>query len=345
MDPNPVISTPLFVKKNPNVRLIHAQEALIGLGFITKFGLEMIDKFTVKQFFVDSTYKTNSDKMEVFIVLRTVLGTGFPLAYYFLSGAKELQDKQRKDSILDFFRALKRSVPQVQPLFFFSDKDSGQIDAIENVYGIKVSLCLWHMKRSIKKKYGSLREDCMPLLSDDHEKALLQIIDRQYHTHPVLSDLNWTQQELREFSLGELRQFVSHEKYSLLLNYLLENWYSDYWYWRWGRRHSTLIYFSKTTMFAGGHWSMLKRGVLQNCKCPRVYLVVYLISNVVLEKIKKDFINLLSGNEKPHWASAYRAAWKSRNLRRYRHSTEQTKLSGDAVVLHSHGRLISFSIT
>ena len=62
MDPNPVISAPFFVKKNPNVRLIHSQQSPIGFGFITKFGLEMINKFTVKEFFVDSTYKTNSEK-------------------------------------------------------------------------------------------------------------------------------------------------------------------------------------------------------------------------------------------------------------------------------------------
>ena len=99
--------------------------------------------------------------MEVFVVLGTLLGTGFPIAYFFLSGAKELRDQQRKDSTLDFFKSLKTSVPSVQPLFFFSDKDTGQIDAIETVYNMSISLCLWHMKRSIKKKYASLRENAM----------------------------------------------------------------------------------------------------------------------------------------------------------------------------------------
>ena len=105
----------------------------------------------MKELFVDSTFKTNSQKLEMFVILGTLLRTGFPIAYFFLAGANELEDSQRKKSIHSFFQALQQSLPSLKPLSFFSDKDKGQIEAIENFFTINVSLCLWHMKRSIKK--------------------------------------------------------------------------------------------------------------------------------------------------------------------------------------------------
>ena len=47
----------------------------------------MVTKYTIKDLFVDSTYKTNGQAMEVFTVLGKILGTGFPIAYLFLAGA------------------------------------------------------------------------------------------------------------------------------------------------------------------------------------------------------------------------------------------------------------------
>ena len=47
----------------------------------------------------------------------------------------------------------------LHPAFFFSDKDVGQLEAIQSAFNITPSLCLWHMFRAIKKKIAALRKD------------------------------------------------------------------------------------------------------------------------------------------------------------------------------------------
>lgn len=40
--------------------------------------------------FIDSTYKTNKSGLELFVILGTVLGSGYPIAYMFLeAGSRE----------------------------------------------------------------------------------------------------------------------------------------------------------------------------------------------------------------------------------------------------------------
>ena len=160
-DSNPVISATSFVKKSKKFDLILEKTDPHAFGFLVMSAVEMVTKYTIKELFVDSTYKTNGKAMEVFTVLGKILGTGFPIAYLFLAGAKELTDRRRKDSLLHFFRKLRESekLNALQPTFFFSDKDTAQLKAIEKAFAVKPSLCLWHMKRAIKQKIGSLRKE------------------------------------------------------------------------------------------------------------------------------------------------------------------------------------------
>ena len=48
-------------------------------------------------------------------------------------------------------------VPSLKPVFFFTDKDFGQIHVFLEVYGVTLSLCLRHLKRAVKRKIDEPR--------------------------------------------------------------------------------------------------------------------------------------------------------------------------------------------
>ncbi len=56
-------------------------EALYALGFAKGIGKKLTAAHECTEAFIDSTYKINSSKRELFAVLTTVFGTGFPSAY------------------------------------------------------------------------------------------------------------------------------------------------------------------------------------------------------------------------------------------------------------------------
>lgn len=297
---DPCTSAILAAKNNTNMTLIHEHQNPDGFGFIVRPDQDFVLTYSVKELFVDSTYKTNGQEMEVFAVLGTILGTGFPVAYFFLSSASHATYQQRKHSVLQFFRNLRQRCANLNPSFFFTDKDFAQIQAIKETFGIVPSLCLWHMKRAIKKKISSLQKHDMKHFSAANEKALLSVIDRHYHAHPLI-DQQHSAEQLEELAISEIRDMLSHPSNRPLLSYLEENWYEKDLYALWGRRHSHMIALSKTTMYAEGHWSLMKRGALQNYNRPRADLLVYLIDRIVLPKLGADFTNLLNGNTKPLW--------------------------------------------
>ena len=103
---------------------------------------------------MDSTYKTNRMGYELFGVIANFNGCGFPIAYMFL-GVNDARVPEyerapsRMDMIERFFRTLRRA--GFAPVFMFSDKDLGQINGIENVFGANaLRLCLWHIQRAVK---------------------------------------------------------------------------------------------------------------------------------------------------------------------------------------------------
>ena len=92
---------------------------------------------------------------ELFGVIANFNGCGFPIAYMFLgdNNARIIPEHERTPSRMDmiqrFFRTLRHA--GFAPAFMFSDKDVGQINGIETVFGANaLRLCLWHIQRAVK---------------------------------------------------------------------------------------------------------------------------------------------------------------------------------------------------
>lgn len=108
---------------------------------------------------------------------------------FFVKGWGEEREKvRRKDTILAVFK-VHRTLNAFRPAFFFSQKDSGQLDAIKRVYGMDSSLCLWHLKRAIKHNISGLRKEKKCALSDERERELMEMITLQFNRHPFLTSL------------------------------------------------------------------------------------------------------------------------------------------------------------
>lgn len=72
------------------------------------------------------------------------------MAYLFLDGSKK-DNGVRTSILLEFFNGLHTN--GLEPDFFLTDKDWSQINAAREVWpSAKVQLCLWHLKRAIRKR-------------------------------------------------------------------------------------------------------------------------------------------------------------------------------------------------
>ena len=73
------------------------------------------------------------------------------------SRAGESEFRKRMVMLDIFLTKVRYTIPSLQPLFFFSDNDFGQQVAIEKVYNMISSRCLWHMQRAIQEKIQKLK--------------------------------------------------------------------------------------------------------------------------------------------------------------------------------------------
>lgn len=176
------------------------------------------------------------------------------------------------------------------------------------MFNISPSLCLWHLKRAIKRKIGELRKHNQSHLDGEDEMKLLNLIDCHYFRSTVIC--NNGNEQLHTTALDELSEFMSHRSEQLLLTYLRNNWYDNHTWKIWGRRHPSKVAITRTTMKVEAHWSLLKRLFLLQFNRPRVDLLVHIISSRLLPKISNDYQALYHGSNKPHWWKAFVRTWK-----------------------------------
>ena len=95
----------------------------------------------VSEVVIDSTFKTNQERFELFVVNVNCGGYGMPLAYLYLSradGTTEISDDpfdeiQTRIAVLwTFFTALRDE--GLQPTFVLLDKDAGEISALSEAW-------------------------------------------------------------------------------------------------------------------------------------------------------------------------------------------------------------------
>ncbi|CAB5356722.1 unnamed protein product [Rhizophagus irregularis] len=124
------------------------------LAFITPFFNKLIHN---QEILIDATYKTNALNFELYAVIGQIDGAGFAAAYLFLDNAKK-DEGVRTEILTAFLTNLKKLGLQFIN-YFLTDKDWSQINAAKIVWSnCKIQLCLWHAKKSIKKKLADNSE-------------------------------------------------------------------------------------------------------------------------------------------------------------------------------------------
>ncbi|PVF90972.1 hypothetical protein CPB86DRAFT_676043, partial [Serendipita vermifera] len=109
-------------------------------------------KGKVVEIAMDTTYNTNSAKLELYTIIAEVDNAGFPLAYCFLSTATSISTHKRTNALASFLSAL-RTTYNINPEFAHLDKDFAEISALAKVWpATSISICWWHMRDALRKR-------------------------------------------------------------------------------------------------------------------------------------------------------------------------------------------------
>ncbi|CAB4404500.1 unnamed protein product [Rhizophagus irregularis] len=131
-----------YFEKQSCFKVIHylKNDFVRTFGFITPL-LHRINVTNIKEIIVNSTFKTNQERFELFVVNANCGGYGMPIAYLYLlicDGMVEAyndpknQVNTRMQALHKFFANLRNE--KLLPIFVLVDKDAGQISAIEEAW-------------------------------------------------------------------------------------------------------------------------------------------------------------------------------------------------------------------
>lgn len=96
---DPVQSTVVYLKESEEIETLCMQDAPLGIGMITTLGREIVDNWRVEELFIDSTFKTNNSRLELFAVIASCMGVGFPIAYFFWRPGLEMDLNQERNHL------------------------------------------------------------------------------------------------------------------------------------------------------------------------------------------------------------------------------------------------------
>ena len=268
---NQVVSTKDYMQRpdliNAGYKLIlHLENDFVrALGFTTPF-INTISKNNINELIIDSTFKTNQEKFELFALAVNCGGFGMPLAYLYLDTFAASEDllqnpinniNNRVMALTVFFQSIRAE--QILPSFILLDKDMGQIAAVQEAWSwtTNIQLCLWHVERAIDRKineksYKSSQYSIQrareandqftfidpnwiptgrqnPLCSEADAKAVKDLIKKHSSLHPLIPvDINvfLTSDEIYYKSTNEIYQYCRQRNLVHLWAYLWMNWYS-----------------------------------------------------------------------------------------------------------------------
>ena len=165
------------------------------------------------------------------------------------------------------------------------------------------------MKRAIKHKIGELERKEVERSTKHQRTLLLDLVTKHYNDHPFFFTQPETIESLHVKNLQEIHEFCKDQKLPSIYSYLHANWYTWDRYVLWGRRNSTQIAFTKTTMTIEAHWSVVKRQYLVHNNRPRIDFVLYILEQRLMPKVEADFKLLAQGLKKPKWWGEFTKEW------------------------------------
>lgn len=301
------------VNRASHLSLVMHHTARFSLAVKTSIGDIVLSKFDCTKVFIDSTLKTNRSKLELFTVIVSVCGTGFPVSYLLLEQCTD--ENRRMDMLTVFLKSLKVNLPNLKPVFFFTDKDKGQMKAISEVYQLVPSLCYWHMKRAVKRRLAKFRSQEDMKFSKEDEKKLMFIISRHFNIHPFFCGQSIDQ--IYAWACVEIKSKYDTAEHGPLYSYLMDNWYGydGRLSLSWERRNPSHIPFVRTTMFVEGHWSTLKKNYLILHNRPRIDFLLYILDAKLLPKFIGSYYLLIDGKQHPAWYKAMVKEWREKGQR------------------------------
>ncbi|CAB4438821.1 unnamed protein product [Rhizophagus irregularis] len=307
----------IFQKENPK-----------ALGFLTELWNILQDsQFKIREIGVDATYNTNNLKFELYVVHAEVDGIGVPLAYLFIENNGNCGNGVRTGVIIDFLVQLKTR--GLKPDFFITDKDFAQISAARFVWnGIKVQLCLWHVKKAIEARLANNKKPQQiiyngiaaqqqfsfidPLFSPSLTKEKIvfcpkeirpliwKMMNDHLHKHPLIPTIDGqflSSASIWKMAVEEIYNFCKQNSLPWLWVYLWNEWYNaDRWFLWFRAGCGDKLSIFKTNMFVEAHWKVLKRDFLYKFFRPRLDLVIFVIMEQVVPHNKRKFEQIFVGN-------------------------------------------------
>jgi len=218
------LEQPEFSAKGFKTLAYIENEFVRALGFVTPlFG--SIGAETITEIIIDSTFKTNQERFELFAVNANCGGYGMPIAYLYLctyDGTEEARSnpentiQTRVEALRNFFASLRQE--GLKPVFVLSDKDAGEISAVSEAWSwtANIQLCYWHLEhaidRRIKDKKSKTRmytaakaseanrifnfidlswimrdnDNNSPWCPDESVKELLDMVKKHANMHPLI---------------------------------------------------------------------------------------------------------------------------------------------------------------
>jgi hypothetical protein len=352
---NQLLSSLNFLKQNELVDegykvIFYLENDFVrALGFLTPFNC-YVEKNKINEIVIDSTFKTNQEKFELFVVLINYGGHGVPLAYLyvdtFTAPEDRLQDPRNRINsrvkVLKEFFSLLRS-EGILPIFVLVDKDAGQIAAIQEAWSwiANIQLCLWHIKRAIDRKlkekkyklsqytqqrakeaneqFSFIDVTWIPerregvLCSEENIKEILNMVQKHTILHPLIP-INkefLTSTEIYHQSVIEAYRYCKEKDLVRLWGYLWTNWYNKA-DWNLFARASfpKAIPLARTTMLAESHWRVLKYNYKYTCNRPRLDRLTQILTKELIPDQISTWQKFTNNREFPSWWVTFKNEWK-----------------------------------
>ncbi|CAG8640622.1 8789_t:CDS:2, partial [Cetraspora pellucida] len=321
------LEQPEFIEKGFKILNYLENDFVRTLGFLTPL-IKHIRVKNITEIVIDSIFKTNQERFELFAVNANCDGYGMPIAYLYLSILDGTEEALHKG---------------LKPVFVLMDKDAGEISSVNEAWSwiTNIQLCYWHLEHAISKKIKDKKSKTNTYTAtkaleahhkfefidpswfrsnneffclDNYAKQLLEMIKRHANMHPLIpvaKNSYMTSQEIYKFCIKELYQFCRLYDFVKLWGYLWTNWYNESDWKLFARSsYSLAMPLAYTTMITESHWRVFKYTYKYNYNHPRVdkltqIIVEQLIPDFEIKKAQYD------GNRTfPAWWHDFKRDWK-----------------------------------
>jgi hypothetical protein len=332
-----------------------------ALGFMTTL-CSKVGIANINEIIVDSTFKTNQERFELFAVNANCGGYGMPIAYLYLATSDgteaarhdpKNQVNTRVQALREFFTSLRRE--GLLPAFVLTDKDSGEISAVSEAWSWRtnIQLCYWHLEHAIRRRLkdtksraGTYSKDkaleahqqftfinsswiakgCGSLCSDEVAKEIINLVKKHANMHPLIpvgKDTFWNSKQIYQDCVKEAYQFCYSRNLCKLWGYLWVNWYNKKDWKLFARSaYPSAMPLARTTMITESHWRVIKYNYKYNYNRPRLDC----LTQILVEQLAPDFnltlTQYITRRDYPSWWQAFKKDWNDAAAKEIEPGTE-----------------------